>query len=152
MPVTEETTVSKAPAETKSCSLCGGVYEIAAFRRRRRNSEKRVAVCKYCRRVIDQARYQKGRNEYTHRMTLDVLSYLRSNRSLIRRLAFLDSAMDKFGGPVEFADALHEVHESTNDGRIKFKCLKAMLDVALAPKKQQSFEEFQAKKRGHATN
>lgn len=74
------------------------------------------------------------------------MAYLGSNRSLIRRLAFLKSAIDKFGGPVEFANALHEVYESTNDRRIKFKCLKAILDVALAPKKQQSFEEFQTTK------
>jgi hypothetical protein len=43
--------------------ICGGVYDISAFRPRRRDSEKRVAVCKFCRRIIDQARYQKGRNE-----------------------------------------------------------------------------------------
>jgi len=55
---------------------------------------------------------------------------------LTRRLAFLDSVIEKFGGPGEFADAIHDVYESTNDKRIKFKCLRAILNVALAPKKQ----------------
>ncbi|MFT5304333.1 MAG: hypothetical protein ACI814_005160 [Mariniblastus sp.] len=136
---TEETAASEVPVETKCCRRCGGVYDIAAFRRRRRDSEKRVAVCKFCRRVIDQARYKKGRDGAEQQAALQALTYLESNRSLTRRLAFLDSAIDKFGGPVEFADALHEVYESTNDRRIKFKCLKAILDVAVAPKKQTSF-------------
>lgn len=138
MLVTEETASSEVPIETKCCRLCGGVYDATAFRRRRRDSEKRVAVCKFCRRIIDQARYRKGRDGAVQQAALEAVTYLGSNRSLIRRLAFLDSVMDKFGGPVEFADAIHDVYESTNDKRLKFKCLKAILDVALTPKKQHS--------------
>ena len=138
MLVTEETADSDVPNETKCCRRCGGVYDIAAFRRRRRDSDKRVAVCRYCRRIIDQARYKKGRDRVEQRAALEALTYLGSNRSLTRRLAFLDSVIDKFGGPVEFANAIHDVYETTNDKRIKFKCLKAILNVAVAPKKQHS--------------
>lgn len=134
----EEAGASEVPIETKCCRRCGGVYDIAAFRRRHRDSEKRVAVCKFCRRIIDQARYKKGRDGAEQQAALQALTYLESNRSLTRRLAFLDSMIDKFGGPIEFANAIHDVYENTNDRRIKFKCLKAILNVALAPKNQPS--------------
>ena len=139
MLVNEETAASEAPIETKCCRRCGGVYDVTAFRPRRRGSEKRVAVCRFCRRIIDQARYKKSRDGAEQLAALQALTYLGSNRSLTRRLAFLDSAIDKFGGPVEFADAIHDVYATANDKRLKFKCLKAILDVALAPKKQTSF-------------
>ena len=135
---TEETTASDVPTETKCCRRCGGVYDIAAFRRRRRDSEKRVAVCRHCRSIVDKSRYKQGRDRAEQQAALEALTYLGSNRSLTRRLAFLDSVINKFGGPVEFADAIHGVYESTYDKRIKFKCLKAILNFALAPNKQHS--------------
>ena len=117
---------------TKVCRSCGIPREIEAFRRLRRGSDKRVAVCRFCRRLIDQSRYRKGRDKAKRKETIEALTFMRSNRSLACRMVFFDAMIQEFGGPVQFAQAVREVFESTGDRNLKFKCLKVAVDIAEA--------------------
>ena len=124
--------MTSPPAEFKSCRSCGLPHKIEDFRRVKRGASRRVAVCRECRNLIDKARYSKDADQAKQSAAVEVLTHLQGRRSMARRMVFLDAAMDRFGGPEGFAQAVHRVFEATRDARIQLKCLKTVVDIARA--------------------
>lgn len=125
----ESSTATDTTSQTKCCRHCGGEFPLSDFRRLSRDSSQRVATCRHCRRLLDQARRARksdSQRDVAIRMMLDAIERTASTR---RRTAFLDEALTQLGGPRGFAAELHTVYASTPDVRTKFRVLKMIADT-----------------------
>jgi len=116
----------------RACRNCGIARDIDDFRRLRKDCEKRVAVCRECRNLIDKTRYRKSRDASIHQATIESLVRLQNRSSLARRIVFLDELLARYGGPARFAKEVKRVFDETGDRRIQFRCLQVAVDVMTA--------------------
>ncbi len=132
------TEISPTAPPMKSCRHCGYERPLDHFRRLRRDSDKRVATCRTCRRVKDRVREAKQHDAARYRELSQSLEALAKCSSQRRCLTFLDAMMRQFGGPREFAAELHRCYGFTTDRRLKFRILRMMVDAMLATENQRS--------------
>lgn len=101
-----------APVATRRCRCCYCVLPVTEFRRLRRDSEKRVAQCRDCRRNKDAIRrnifYDRERAKETYRN----LNRLRRTVEALERASVIDEMIQRYNGAAAFADEVIGAYRS----------------------------------------